>query len=590
MSYPDITSVTSPRLSLYFPLNMPKKRSSIPFSKPGGSVHPSLAARDSKDEKDAARPATSSVNERLQALRIEQSGTSPAARVFRSPPSHTVHPSLHGILQVPDGPPPRPRPGLHVVGGRRLPPGPRAPQSWTTPRGREKRESATDVRSTGVTEALPGFEMPRSGSLTDFCLKELARCWDVYLEYEEYNLPVLPVYLKELLLHYLAVEGPQSVNRKTLEVLFLKRNEYHGATGAEGLTRLNLSHSIGRTLHFKDLKPFVSGSHQSVPTDCPISAESSHPDMNPVPESWEEDMPASPSPGAPFSPQAPRLQPSVFCSLTHLSLSSPSSSVTWSSFLTHFLPHLPSLAITHLSLAYWPVPCLTPNSLTAYVTSPAGPVPYGGRHYYSGHDNDWSEAAALMRRVAKATPSLQWLDLTGCWPWARCFRCADTDIGWMSSWGHVETVKIGQGWVPDGIVSHDIYELAAQSSSGNAALVAEALSSLQRVATQTKDAKVQDWIDNELAAARMQRFVFDQIAQAVRRVDIHPSGQGNSREHSSDRRQQQQERLRMRSLKRRDGREWDLNQDSENLGAGSQGIEAPGEERWIRTKGIKFER
>ncbi len=94
-------------------------------------------------------------------------------------------------------------------------------------------------------------------------------------------------------------------------------------------------------------------------------------------------------------------------------------------------------ALTHLSLAYWPEPTLTPNAKLASVVSPDGrTVQYGGTGPYSHSlDNDWSEAILLLRRLSKVLYRLEYLDLTGCAEWyPALYSEADGDtIDWVSN-------------------------------------------------------------------------------------------------------------------------------------------------------------
>ena len=151
-----------------------------------------------------------------------------------------------------------------------------------------------------------------------------------------------------------------------------------------------------------------------------------------IPESWDED-----------NHLAAPLSVSRFPALTHLSLSNPAN-VSWKGLLS-LSPHLATL--THLSLAFWPPPSLTPNSKTAYRESPAGNIDYGASNYYSSYDGDLSEAAGVLRRLSKATYCLQWLDLTGCSDWVQALGRSDGP-DWAGAWRGLETVKIGQGWIP----------------------------------------------------------------------------------------------------------------------------------------------
>ena len=489
MESSDVISVS---LILSFPHIMPKQRHSILYAKPSSSAHPSLLGRHDSPKASSGSSTASSVNERLQRLRLEQKGSASNSSTAEAPPSQTLHPLVRALLQVPETPPPRPRPGLRVVGGRRLPPGPRAPTSWLVQREREKQKLPKVEVQCKHSEALPGFDPPRSGSLLDLCLKELASDWDFYLEYEQFYLPALLVRYKELLLYYLSRYSPRTLDRQSLDVLFQIEKDVEGATGTEGLVRLDLSTAIGSSLSFRDLKQFCTlPKSADLPTGTvnSTSTDSTSNNNDDVPDSWDESPPL---------PSTINSLSTSFHTVTHLSLANPGPDITWSSLLS-FLPHLPIL--THLSLAHWPKPSLSPHSTTAYIDSPSGPVPYGQSNYYSVYDNDWREATSVVRRLAKSALCLQWLDLTGCWPWVRCLRLPGID--WSGAWGALEVVKIGQGWVPD------VY---AKLSEDEVHAIGHA--QYEKMVPGLRDAAAHEWITNLLMGFQIEREVRQSIARS----------------------------------------------------------------------------
>jgi hypothetical protein len=129
--------------------------------------------------------------------------------------------------------------------------------------------------------------------------------------------------------------------------------------------------------------------------------------------------------------------------------------------------------LTHLSLAYWPTPSTTPNAATASMVSKhTNPVALGGSHFYSELDDDWHEAANILRRLSKNTYCLKWLDLEGC-TWHKAltwdhfeqmrtrgsrssFSGTDSWLpsavppgpDWNAAWRQVEYVNLFQGWIP----------------------------------------------------------------------------------------------------------------------------------------------
>lgn len=115
--------------------------------------------------------------------------------------------------------------------------------------------------------------------------------------------------------------------------------------------------------------------------------------------------------------------------------------INW--LIRSFAKHAPNL--THLSLAYWPIPSLTPNSINTVVQSSHGPdIQYGGTNYYSHSlENDFREAADVLRRLADRLPGLQYLDLTGCTEWLRALR--DRSFDWGNLWIKFRTLVVHSG-------------------------------------------------------------------------------------------------------------------------------------------------
>lgn len=420
---------------------MPKKRAPTYDTKPSSPAHPSLLSSGKpKDARSLGPNATlsgNSVNDRIQQLRISQGVSSSllgsqiggkSSQVLSPGAGPSLPPSLSSILQLPDVASPLPRPGLRVTGRARGPAGPAPPVSWLKRRERETGQAPRNTQrlleeGSAKTEQLPGTFLPNHGSLIHTTLKTLAMNWEWHVQYDQYYLATIPVRYKEALLSYIARYSDRGTDKAGLEVLFLDDTELEDATGVDGLSHLDLSISIGHPLKLKQLKDILAAK-KTAPTGEGAS------DL--VPESWDTpDLLASPS-------GFPR-----FHSLTHLSLSHPSKAATWKGLLD-LAPHLATL--THLSLAYWPNPTTSPNSTTAYLETPHGHVNFGASSFYSSLDNDWSEAASILRRLSRSTYCLKWLDLTGCFPWVQALKYDQID--WCGAWRALETVKIGQGYIP----------------------------------------------------------------------------------------------------------------------------------------------
>ena len=442
---------------------MTKKYKKQQFSKPSSTAHPSLlpSSTPSQHVTNPIISSDSSVNELIQHLRRSQ-GPSAADRIRDDSNTPTVHPSLKAILQVPDTLPPPPRPGMRRAEGRRIrgPSGPPAPNSWlessihSPTRGRiVKPPSKKPTAQTTLPkrlDRLPGLYLPNENTLLHLTLKALAKSWSYHLDYDQYYLAAVPMRYKEALLSYIAVYGDRKADRTSLETLFLDESELEGATGSETLTHLDLTGSDVSTLNIylaKYLPPQISKEAVLSKNTYGHVLRSASSNIECIPDSWD----------ASSSSDASTISPTPFArfpALTHLSLSHPSNP-SWSDLLK-LSPHLATL--THLSLAYWPTPSLTPNSKTCITTSPTGPINYGGSNFYSEFDDDWSEATGILRRLSKNTCCLKWLDLEGCSGWVQALSWkretnadesgSDKGVDWNRCWRAVGIVRVGQGWKP----------------------------------------------------------------------------------------------------------------------------------------------
>ena len=410
---------------------MPKRRVPTYDTKPKAIAHPSLTS--SGKNKDAHSLVSSgptsgdSVNDRIRQLRLNDGGPSAgrgALKALNPNTNPSLPPSLRNLLQLEDTPPPRPRSGLRITGRTRGLAGP-VPPSWLhrdpTASRRAKVKDTSRYADQGL-QRLPGSYVPERGSLLETALKGLAKNWAWHTVYDQFYLATLPVRYKETLLFYVSHYNPHMFDRIGLKLLFLDETELEGGTGADGLTHLDFSKSIGVSFRLLDIKDLFTAKR-----DIAFNQERE------IEESWDNpQFTATPS-------NLPR-----FHTLTHLSLSQPRGLSIWKGLLD-LIPHMQTL--THLALAYWPPPTLSPNSNTAYREMPQGSVSYGASNYYSAYDNDWSEAGNILRRLGKSTYCLKWLDLTGCYPWV--LALASENIDWCGTWQGLETVLIGQGWIPD---------------------------------------------------------------------------------------------------------------------------------------------
>ena len=490
---------------------MPKKRAPNYDVKPNSPAHPSLSPsgklRDARSLGSMERSSGDSVNDRIQQSRISQ-GTSPSlpggqvARLHRqalgSGPGPSLPPSLRSILQLPDVPSPRPRPGLRVTGRARGPAGPAAPASWLATRGQATGKppelGRAQLGGTGEKiekiKQLPGISLPTHGSLIHTALKAVATHWDWHVHYNQHYLATIPVLYKEILLLYISRYSSNGTDKAGLITLFLNDTELEDATGVDGLTHLDLSTSVGNRLKLKELKDLLGGK-KTVP------GKEETPDT--PPESWDTlDLLKTPS-------SLPR-----FHSLTHLSLSHPDKNMTWKELLD-LAPDLTT--ITHLSLAYWPTTSMSPHSATAYRQTPQGNVNYGGSNFYSVFDNDWTETAGILRRLSKSTYCLKWLDLTGCYPWVQALKY--NIIDWCGTWRALETIKIGQGYIPECFQNdaeemawRDIYPKIASPPNYDISLPVDS----------NKKKRLAEWVFIESNTIGIEDTVNDKITESVKKA------------------------------------------------------------------------
>ena len=327
-------------------------------------------------------------------------------------------------------------------------------------------------------------------------MKTLATNWEWLVEYEQYYLATLPIPLKEALLSYISVYGPDDcLDLRSFKLLFLDENELTGGTGGDELEQLDLIGLLNERFTLADLTKYMT---RPRPTNLAEALDSLNVSENKgkkkvtaeLVESWEDEVDIS-TPAISKS-----LSTSRFPYITRLSLAHPGTWASWAQLLS-LSTNLKTL--THLSLAYWPNPSLTPNATTASMVSKHGrPVSLGGTSFYSAMDNDWHEAANILRRLSNNTYCLKWLDLEGCtwhqaliWgapPMSQWLKNSTPDenstpstsypfLGpnldnpqgrdsddwvehhaasgpdWNGSWRQVECINVSQGWIPHDILA-----------------------------------------------------------------------------------------------------------------------------------------
>jgi hypothetical protein len=271
----------------------------------------------------------------------------------------------------------------------------------------------------------------------------MASDWPAQRDWNRFYIYTMPSKLRIALLYYitrlyepgLSISDLRLVLEGPLESEFTEYDLEKPETSTlnTDIAHLDLTDSIGKGLSIKSL------------TDAlfPVSDLAERD----IQDSWDVPEPS----------QGPaKLLPN----LTHLSLaisplSGPGQSISWKHLLT-LSTKLPTL--THLNLSGWPAPSMTPNAVLAKVVSPVTGTTtnYGATNPYSHLlDDDWAEAAALLKRLSRALYSLEYLDLTGCGDWIPALRKeADGDIvrisvDWAGDWGKVTTLRLCSGYEAD---------------------------------------------------------------------------------------------------------------------------------------------
>jgi hypothetical protein len=341
--------------------------------------------------------------------------------------------------------------------------GPPPPESWLsgTSAVDDKEESELDAAEMSKIiyrlERLPGKEFPAKSSFLHALLKSMAMHWAWHVAYDGQFLALLPTHIKVLLLSYVGYYAKdQSLQglMRGLKPLFENvesDSPEQAVTADREVTHLDLSGAIGRWMSLKQLSTEVLLPKKAVPTqiDAPDS----------VPSSWDEELEEGADSSSNSRSAIPKsIQGLRFENLQYLSLAHPNpASVNWNS-LIHLLSRLST--ITHLSLAHWPVPSVTPHALNASIRHPTHrslTFSYGGMDSYSAMENNWAESAGILRKLSRVTYCLKWLDLEGCGDWIPALNwegvgprgeAYTTGPEWNASWRDIESIRLGPGWLP----------------------------------------------------------------------------------------------------------------------------------------------
>lgn len=342
-----------------------------------------------------------------------------------------------------------------------MPAGPPPPRSWVSA-GRQTPGHGTGARAAKLNlsevsqYSLPGAYIPEKGSFIEILLRNIAVDWDFHRVYNQHHLYFLPIHLKAPLIRTIGVSnGGVSIADLKLILLppayILEDSDLDDQLSVtQEVTYLDLSASLGRPLKLKEVTDLLYPTKKEQQEDEPE-------------DSWDaaEDT-------------RPNLPRSLLPNLTHLSLALDPLNASGGSWKQLLAFSQKASNITHLSLAYWPEPCLTPRARFSSMSSPDGKsIAYSGTNYYSHSlDHDWSEALLILRKLSRSFYELEFLDLTGCARWfpALMAESSHDRIDWAGDWGKISELRLWNGWKPgeDALISE---QEAFQESMENAAKV-----------------------------------------------------------------------------------------------------------------------
>ena len=84
---------------------------------------------------------------------------------------------------------------------------------------------------------------------------------------------------------------------------------------------------------------------------------------------------------------------------------------------------------------------------------------------YSSIEDDWTEAANILKRLSRHLYCLKWLDLTGI-DWHKAL--SKNGAEWNGAWRGVQYIGMGVGWYPEEAESHSstpqLFEKSSQVS------------------------------------------------------------------------------------------------------------------------------
>lgn len=285
--------------------------------------------------------------------------------------------------------------------------------------------------------------------------------------------------MRETLLSYITIYGEEKcLDFKSFKILF--QPDGSDTSEWEDVRFLDLTGLLNEELTISDIGKCLKRMQALVPEDLEaLTISTTSPKGKgkapaEVADSWEEEVNDDANTKETSVVLPAQLTTPHFTNLSRLSLAHAGTLASWPDLLK-LSPNLNKL--THLSLAYWPRPTLTPNSATTSMVSNHSRVSLGGTPYYSDLDDDYHEAANILRRFSINTYSLQWLDLTGC-TWLKALtwrppasfeqvventiaRATDTwsihnappGPDWCDAWRRITYLNVFQGWIPADMAS-----------------------------------------------------------------------------------------------------------------------------------------
>jgi hypothetical protein len=263
---------------------------------------------------------------------------------------------------------------------------------------------------------------PPLRSLQHRCLRLFAEHWLELSEYEQHYIPTLSIVTREVLLSYLTLYGEENcLGFAPFKILFQNVGDKWDDVRFLDLTGLLNARLTLNDLHrcLKRTAPPAADQTSALATLSIIDSGEGKRKTTPddVAESWEDEDDVEQTP----PPLRAQLTTPHFTNLARLSLAHAGQHASWPDLLK-LSPALHKL--THLSLAYWPRPTLTPNSASTAMVAKHARLAFSGTSHYADLDDDYAEAANLLRRFSINTYSLEWLDLEGC-GWIRALTWRD---------------------------------------------------------------------------------------------------------------------------------------------------------------------